>query len=177
MSNFWIITDTHFCHRSLIDHGCRLEGYEEKIYKNIQAQIKPDDILIHLGDFCMGNDDLEHPLFTSRISCKKKWLILGNHDKKSINWYMSKGWDFCGHSMMLYIYGLKILFSHIPQQLDQTYSLNIHGHFHDYSKENIKEFEPHIYKYLEDRHYLISMEKTKYQPIKLETIVKSFKKI
>ncbi len=169
----WITTDTHFHHQNLIDGGCRPKGYEEKIYKYLKEYIKPDDILIHLGDFCWTNDDLEHQLFTSTIICKKKWFILGNHDGKGISWYLSRGWDFCGHKIELDIYGRKILFSHIPQPPSRNWDLNIHGHFHDYSEERIKEFEPEIYRYLDHRHYLISLEKINYQPVKLETIVKN----
>lgn len=173
----WIITDTHFHHKSLIENQCRPQGYEEKIYKSLAVHIKPQDILIHLGDFCWANDELENKLFTSTIVCKKKWLILGNHDRKGISWYLSKGWDFCGHKMELDIFGLKILFSHIPQPPDSRFwDLNIHGHFHNYSVEKIKEFEPQIYRYLDHRHHLVSMENNNYQPVNLETIIKNFKK-
>ena len=47
------------------------------------------------------------------------------------------------------------------------FDLNIHGHLH---LERHREFET------DDRHFLFSLEKTVYQPLLLETIVKEWGK-
>ncbi len=87
----WITTDTHFNHKQLIEYG-RPEDFEDKIKKGLLNNVKPEDLLIHLGDICIGNDIENSNWFKNNLSCKT-YLIRGNHDNKSIKWYMENGWD------------------------------------------------------------------------------------
>ena len=105
-----IISDTHLNHSKISEYCNRPDDWEQKIEHNIGYL--NTDLLIHLGDVSLGNDVEWHELFT--ILPMKKWLILGNHDGKSMNWYMDHGWDFVGRNCVLYIYGIRILFSHRP---------------------------------------------------------------
>ena len=163
--NTYIISDTHFNHKMLIDKGYRIDGYEDIIWHNL-AQLPYDSLLIHLGDICIGNDISVHDSI-SQLRYKKV-LVKGNHENRSNHWYLQHGWDFvCDHFQDTY-FGKKIVFSHIPLK-DHGFDLNIHGHFHTKSREKyIKEYN----EILSDKHKLVSLEGLGYKPILLERLIK-----
>lgn len=162
----WLITDTHFNHTKLVDYG-RPTGFEEKIKKHLFEKISSGDLLIHLGDICIGNDE-ESSNYFGQMPCKK-WLLLGNHDHKSVSWYISHGWDFVGKTMSQKMFGKKILFSHMPQTIGlDNYDCNIHGHLHD----NVHRF-PEYAHVLTPKHFLLAMEHTNYEPVLLETFLQN----
>jgi len=177
----YIITDTHL---GGIKHIERLAGFSEKIIKNLKNVLNDNTVLIHLGDVSFGDDEDWTTQITSLPG--KKWLILGNHDKRTLSWYIEKGWDFVGESMSLKMFGKNILFSHIPMITDAffmdpnghflryNYDINIHGHFHNFGADRVKEMEPEIYKILNKKHYLVCLEDLNYQPIKLKRIIENF---
>ena len=127
--NYWIITDTHFGHENIKKYTGRPDGFEYSILKNTENIVKDGDVLIHLGDFSFGNDSYWHNLW--RNIKGNKILIRGNHDKKSLTWYMENGWDMVVDEMLLNIYGKRILFSHKPISDRGYFDLNIHGHQHN----------------------------------------------
>ncbi len=58
----WIISDTHFFHtpvrlwRENIGRYCsRPENWQELIIKNWNDLVSPDETILHLGDFAVGN--------------------------------------------------------------------------------------------------------------------------
>lgn len=162
----WLITDTHFFHHRMIEFG-RDSDYEEKIFKNLEV-VKEDDILIHMGDICIGRDEEAHKLFFDKVKCKT-WLLRGNHDKKSMTWYMSHGWAFVADQIGLRLGGHDILISHRPVDMtNSTFEMNIHGHLHD----NVHRIEEHPF--LGPKNFLFSLERTKYQPLLLESVVTDF---
>ncbi|MFW6219610.1 MAG: metallophosphoesterase [bacterium] len=167
--NYWIITDTHFG-----NHLLRPEGYENKILSFIKT-IDKDDILIHLGDFCWDEDSKWVREFCNTSECKK-WFLMGNHDKKSMSWYLQHGFDFVAETITLNLYGHKIMFSHIPQRDIGIYTINIHGHLHDFTIETIRDKDPLVYEILNDKQYLIALEYTNYQAITLSSIIKKYNK-
>jgi len=131
--------------------------------------LKEKDLLIHLGDICFGKDKYWHSEL-QKIPCKK-WLVKGNHDSKSVAWYLSHGWDFVSNSFSLDIFGGEILFSHRPVK-DTGYFLNIHGHFHN---TDFHTHEPELAALLTQKHILLVMENNNYEPFNLKTIVDKHK--
>jgi calcineurin-like phosphoesterase family protein len=81
--NYWLISDTHFAHEKLDAWGGREGDWQDKLWRGIRS-IPSEDVLIHLGDVCIG-DDVDVHAMLSRASCKKV-LVRGNHDKKSVSW-------------------------------------------------------------------------------------------
>ena len=158
--NYWIITDTHFGHKKMQEYCNRPEGFEETILKNIHYTVRDDDVLIHLGDFCIYKDEEWHKRFMSACS-GKRWLIRGNHDKKSLGWYFDHGWDFVADEIMLTIFGKRILFSHRPVTVG-IFDLNIHGHHHNTVH--------HPEDKTTSKHKLIVIEH-EYKPVSLRQIV------
>ena len=158
MTKYWIIADTHFNHQFLIDIWDRHKWFEFDIYKNLM-KIPKEDVLIHLWDICIWNDQEMHEKYIKPLECRKI-LVRGNHDKKSPAWYMSNGWDFVCDSFKLNQYGYNMLFTHIPKPTNNY--LNIHWHLH----KNIHHAPP-IGNCL-----LYSCEFMNYQPRTLKSMLK-----
>jgi calcineurin-like phosphoesterase family protein len=169
--NYVILEDTHFGNEKL-EKECRIRGFTEKVFKSMKSSIPKDGILIHLGDVCMDNE-AEWNLKITELPFKQRILVRGNHDKKSNAWYMGKGWDFVCDLFMIEQFSRKILFSHVPVP-NFGYDINIHGHYHDYSEEIIRTKEPGIYSILNNKHYLMSLERVNYKMIRLEDIIEDF---
>ena len=80
----WFTADTHFRHENIIRYCKRpfssLDEMDETLLDNINANVRPDDTLYHLGDFSMRGRDAE--TIRSRIRCKNLVLVVGNHDPR-----------------------------------------------------------------------------------------------
>ena len=124
------------------------------------------DVLIHLGDVAFYGDDLWHDSFTKACKCKK-WLVKGNHDKRTNSWYLSHGWDFVADEIRIKIFGKEIIFTHKPFQFYedelQNNQINVHGHLHNCC--HVGEFQLHKHK-----HFLVKMEHD-YKVVKLKTLI------
>lgn len=124
--NIWLITDTHFGHEGLMcPEAGRPKDYAARIRRSL-GRIPADAVLIHLGDVCIGDDAEHHYNHIAPLACKK-WLVRGNHDKKSVGWYLEHGWDFVADAIVLNAFGEWIMFSHEPLAYE---GLNICGHLH-----------------------------------------------
>lgn len=186
----WLTTDTHFGHKNLISWGHRPKDFEEKLLKNLSV-IGPNDILIHLGDFCVSGDAYWHDEFMKRVA-GKKWLVRGNHDNKSNSWYLAHGWDFVCAKFQSKLFGKNILFSHVPIReksvlsslfITETFGINIHGHFHNnlhrlqegiFLVEGEKERNQIDLVAITPKHKLLSVEESHYQPVLLSSFIKEF---
>ena len=172
----YIITDLHLNHGEPMKWYCqRPDNYEELIARGLNTLTK-DDVLICLGDICIGKDAEMHEKYIKPLVCKK-WLVKGNHDRKSDNWYLSHGWDAVCETMTLKMYGARILLSHMPQYLlindhgFELYDINIHGHLHNFNHRNEK-MEALVI--LNHRQKLLAIENTKYKPVSLKSLVEDF---
>ncbi len=163
----WLTTDTHFGHDKMMEYCGRPKGFEDKILKHFDL-IGDNDLLIHLGDICIGSDTEWHKLLS--MFRFKKWLLFGNHDRKSLSWYMTHGWDFAGREIKFKMFGEKILLSHIPVKDDGWYTVNIHGHFHN---QGHRRDEPEMVEIKNDKHKLLAIENTGLKPILLETLLRA----
>lgn len=163
--NYWIVTDTHFDHDQIIEYCGRPANFAELILKRLKSRVMPGDVVIHLGDICIGSDEVWHQRLMSGL-VGKKWLVKGNHDKKTNSWYLNHGWDFVADSMKIRLFGLDIVLSHIPVA-DNGFDLNIHGHFHNSDHHR---HEPELQAVKTAKHRLVFMEHD-YHPLNLRTIV------
>ena len=57
---YWVIADTHFGHCALKEYCNRPEYFDDKMLKNIASAMNSGDVLIHLGDVCIGHDSEWH---------------------------------------------------------------------------------------------------------------------
>lgn len=165
---YWLTTDTHFKHQMLIERGLRPKDYEERIERNWRRQVKPEDVVIHLGDLAWNGGEEKIEGLPGR-----KWFVRGNHDGRSNGWYLSHGWDFVADGIRLERHGELVLLTHRPQPPDGWWTLNIHGHFHD---TDFRKHEPQIAAYLTPNHILIALEKNGYQMESLDALIKRVRK-
>lgn len=159
--NYWVLADTHFGHEKMKDYCQRPDGFEDKILSAVARLVQCDDVLIHIGDFCIYCDEYWHELF--RSACLgKRWLVRGNHDRKSLGWYFSHGWDFVADEFSLEVFGKRVLFSHAPVPEIADAELNIHGHLHNTGH--------HPELHISTKHRLVYLEHT-YEPLNLRKII------
>ena len=164
---FWLTTDTHFGHTAMLEYCGRPDNFSEKIINNLTKAVKPNDILIHLGDICIGNDREWNEKLRSVNG--KHWLVRGNHDKKSNSWYLDNGWDMVCDQFRDKYFGEIIMFSHKPVVWDGEYDINIHGHFHN---SDHRRHEPELLSIENGYQKLLALEYTNYQPVSLEKFIK-----
>lgn len=165
--NYWLISDTHFNHEKLEQWGGRSGDWEEQIWQGI-ANIPMGDTLIHLGDVCIGNDAYVHDKLREHKPFRSV-LVLGNHDKKSKQWYTEHGWDFvCDGLEMIYL-GHYLHLTHRPARPQGNNTFNIHGHTHG----NMHRSEEYLDFYSKQYHIDISPEIRGFKPLRLDTLLKN----
>lgn len=170
---FYLITDTHFNHKKIIEFCDRPENYEQLLFADMN-NIPEDGVLLHLGDICIGRDAEVHEQYIMPLKCKK-WLVKGNHDRKSNTWYYNHGWDVVVESMSIIQGGKHIFFSHKPIVLPKTKSkyqaINIHGHFHN---SDHRLYEPEMQRILTPAHKLLAIEYTNYRSVPLDKLLNKY---
>lgn len=163
------ISDTHFGHDRLHELG-RPFGFSDRILKALS--VRKGDLLIHCGDFCIGDDEKHMADFKEAAKdFKIKILVRGNHDGKSDAWYMEHGFDFVCKSFVNRYFGKKILFTHIPVRKHETDNIdfNVHGHMHGNGHRLTGELGE-IYN--PEWHRDLAPELNDYAPVNLENFLK-----
>lgn len=154
----WLITDTHFYHDAIIEACGRPPDHVELIMKNLRYYLAKQDLLIHLGDVIF----YQYPKLKAMLESVpgRKILTMGNHDRKSRNWYMNNGFDLAVDMFTLD----NVIFSHKPlEHFPTDITINIHGHWHNQAYEKREEKSWHD----PTRHRLLAIEDTEYKPVKL----------
>lgn len=85
-SKVFFTSDTHFYHGNIIRFCNRpfkdVDMMNETIISNWNNTVGQDDIVFHLGDFCLGGS-AEWTRMLDRLN-GRIYLIMGNHDLKNI---------------------------------------------------------------------------------------------
>lgn len=154
----WVISDTHWFHDRICrpDFENRPTDHMERVVRACRHLVKPQDLLIHLGDVIFYQHNVLKPTLDS-FPCRKV-LTMGNHDKKSRGWYMRNGFDFVCDSFILD----EVEFRHIPYPEPNVYRL-VHGHWHSLPSR------PPWWNPIDYR--LISLELDGYAPQRLESVL------
>lgn len=80
----YFTSDTHFNHGAkwiVEERGfSSVEEHDDFIIDTINNKVGVNDILFHLGDFCVDSTDEEAIDLLNRINCKSIFFIWGNHD-------------------------------------------------------------------------------------------------
>lgn len=156
----WIITDTHFNHASMVKLCGRPENHTEIICDNIRKMVKPEDIVIHLGDVIWSRPG---SLGEIMASLPGRWILVrGNHDHHhSDAWFMEKGFSMVVNGLEL----AGIYFSHKPvATIPPGCVKNVHGHFHNSKHHN---FDCPTYPHSQ----LFEIETNGLKPVLLETFI------
>jgi len=167
----FILSDTHFQHKKIIEACNRPNNCDEKIIKQWKYYIKDSDIVIHLGDVYFGNKTNLIEIMSQLPGTKI--LVKGNHDRLSNNAYIEAGFSAVVHSLIYELNVFKeksyVILSHKPTPLKMGKNwYNIHGHFHNCPQTN---WEPELKSRLTDKHYLFTLENRGYKPILLNEAI------
>lgn len=129
--NRWFISDTHFSHANIIPYTGRpfqsVDEMNERIIKNWNDLIEPQDLVFFLGDFGLGKTE-----FLANICAHlhgAKICIRGNHDGTSTKMHKI---GFCPvlESAFIKIGRHKVELIHIPSQTVPSH-FQLHGHVHE----------------------------------------------
>jgi calcineurin-like phosphoesterase family protein len=137
---YWACSDFHLQHYNIINYCSRpfkkLEEMDEKIIRNVNERVKPNDIVYFLGDYCFRNspggkkgegETLKAEVWQKRFN--GQWIYLaGNHDRnnslKTLN-----------HRLIIKFGGMYVGMTHKPDDViiedeQHYYPLNLVGHVH-----------------------------------------------
>lgn len=84
----------------------------ETIITNWNNVVGPDDVIFHLGDFCLGGAE-EWNKFLDRLN-GRIYLVLGNHDLKNIRQGFINRFEHVAMSMCIQVGKKKIYLNHFP---------------------------------------------------------------
>lgn len=167
MGKIYVISDTHFNHKNIIEYCNRpyssVEEMNKALIDNWNSVVTDDDTVFFLGDFCLGNRD-EVIKFGSQLK-GNKILVIGNHDRVTTTAYTEAGFKTIYKKPIIIRFDefdITIEFSHAPQYHEDNQYPNIHGHVHDQVVNDAK-------------HYCACVEANDYKPVLLDNIVKYFK--
>lgn len=139
----FVTADLHFRHKGILSFERRqfktVEEHDEYIIRSLNEVLGPSDTLYVLGD--VGFRGKEPPTLlghlVKRIECRKKILILGNHDRFN----KAEAKTFLGfdevHCGPIYYDAPgcegRIILSHQPvrEAFENPYVINVHGHIHN----------------------------------------------
>jgi len=163
----WIISDTHFFHENIGRYCSRPENWQDLVIKNWNDLVSPDETVLHLGDFALGNKsnfDLLAGMLNGRL-----FLIQGNHDRISKSYCETRGVILIKNSLKVEISDqMKLIFSHRPIVPLADGWINLHGHVHNVPP-------PPEGSNLGPNHINMSVEIRDYRPWRLGDILKTIK--
>jgi len=159
MNRVFVITDTHFGHKSILEFEkefrpyATIEEHDKDLVARWNAAVKKDDTVWHLGDVYFGKNG--HQIMQALNGIKK--LVMGNHDHYDTSIYLQ---------YFSRVYGAAsyndCILSHVPvhpNQLARRFRKNIHGHMHS--------------KKLDDPRYVcVSAEQIGLAPILMSEVIK-----
>lgn len=151
MSDIWVISDTHFGHKNILNFTDSKTGnlirpgfkdvkeMDDHMVDRWNSVVKQGDKVYHLGDVTMGDKDEFKKLWPKLHG--RKTLIVGNHDDIP---FLAKGGFFSKVHMWRMLPEFGLLLSHVPlhessllrgvpgkKYPEEAVSLlNVHGHIH-----------------------------------------------
>ena len=115
-SKVFFTSDTHFYHGNIIRFCNRpfkdVETMNETIISNWNNTVGQDDIVFHLGDFCLGGS-AEWTRILNRLN-GRIYLIMGNHDLKNIRQGYIDRFEHVAMQMHITVGKQKIYLNHYP---------------------------------------------------------------
>lgn len=158
--NIWLYSDPHFGHKNVIKYCNRpfktVGEMNTQLIKNFNKVVEHDAIVFILGDFSFLNTESTKEILKAMKGFK--YLIKGNHDRKTNSFYRSIGFMEVYDKPILFTYkDFTYILSHDSINTAQGNFINIHGHTHGQTPNLPWSFD-------------VSVENTEYKPIKLETI-------
>ena len=112
----WFTADTHFGHENIIRYCHRpfanAEEMNAELIRRWNETVPEDGIIFHLGDFCHGNAQVWNSILS--VLHGRKYLILGNHDMKSLRQGYMGRFEHVAQQMTIRVAGQPIVLNHNP---------------------------------------------------------------
>lgn len=134
----WLYSDTHFFHKNIARYAGRPNNHQQLIIQHWLENVQENDVVLHLGDLAFGKP--EQLAQVTDILPGRKYMVLGNHDRRSKRFYRDHGFNIIKEFQTQFA-GQTIHFSHRPGggngQNPETHLVqypghwNVHGHTHD----------------------------------------------
>jgi calcineurin-like phosphoesterase family protein len=84
--NVYITSDTHFGHAQKFIYEKRgfrsVAEHDSTIIENINNLVNEDDVLFHLGDFCLNTTYERFEQIINSIKCQNIYCLWGNHNSR-----------------------------------------------------------------------------------------------
>jgi calcineurin-like phosphoesterase family protein len=166
-------SDTHFYHSNIINFCGRpfknVEVMNETLIANWNSVVGPDDIVFHLGDFCLGGS-AEWTNILNRLN-GKIYLIVGNHDIKNLRQGYYSHFEHIAMQMHIEVGKQKIYLNHCPflcygGAYRDTWQL--FGHVHT-SKQNTGIDAPRLHM-LFPAQYDVGVDNNNFTPVSFEQV-------
>lgn len=133
------ISDLHFGHENVIEYDNRpyttVDEMDKDLIKRWNKAVRKNDIVWFLGDLTLSTNRDYISSIVGRLNGKKR-MVLGNHDKRSVEFYRSVGFEFVTkYPVILHQF---FVLSHEPIEgiQDGGVFFNIYGHVHNDSRFN-----------------------------------------
>lgn len=165
----YILSDTHFNHDKIKTYCERPDNFTELIIKNNNAIVKPEDLVIYLGDIAIG-DRRKVSDILREMNGRKVLAALGNHDYcHSLTWWMRNGFDFAADATVY----RNVYLTHKPATfLPYGCKLNVHGHLHNiWHGFHGQDGEPTPTRLHNDWQRLFALEYTNYAPVEFQKFI------
>jgi calcineurin-like phosphoesterase family protein len=129
----FVTSDWHLGHFNITEFCGRPQDWFERIWSGLEC-IRPEDTLIHLGDYAFRQGPGSLRAFWARMPLCKRILVMGNHDKRSRSQKLP--WDAVvtpiQQPLMVGYPGTVVLLSHRPGLCPDGFAgIDIFGHIHE----------------------------------------------
>lgn len=166
----YIIADTHFGHKNIIDYESRpfdnVEEMDNRIIELWNSVVAKDDLVYVLGDFTLSRKmDIIKSLANQLHG--RKILIMGNHDTRKPKDYIECGFEVATRKPMMVEPGVILMHEpFIDESLIASNYIYFFGHVH--SNKTLMDDYPNC--------MCVSIERIDYRPIDLDECIKNIKK-
>ena len=178
-SRVFFTSDTHFNHTNIIRYCDRpfknTDEMNEKLISNWNSVVAPDDIVFHLGDFCLGGS-AEWTKVLDRLN-GKIYLIIGNHDLKNMKQGFIGRFEHVAMEMRIEIGKQKIYLNHYPFLcFEGGYKdvWQLFGHVH--TRKNNTGIDAGRLQYLYPTQYDVGVDNNDFMPVSFEQVKKIIEK-
>ena len=178
-SRVFFTSDTHFNHTNIIRYCDRpfknTDDMNEKLIGNWNSVVGPDDIVFHLGDFCLGGS-AEWTKVLDRLN-GKIYLIIGNHDLKNMKQGFIGRFEHVAMEMRIEIGKQKIYLNHYPFLcFEGGYKdvWQLFGHVH--TRKNNTGIDAGRLQYLYPTQYDVGVDNNDFMPVSFEQVKKIIEK-
>lgn len=174
-SRVYFTSDTHFNHTNIISYCQRpfknVDEMNERIIANWNEVVSEDDIIFHLGDFCLGGA-AEWTRLLDRLN-GKIYLIMGNHDRKNIRQGFMDRFEHVAMQMHIEVGKQRIYLNHYPFLcFEGGYKdvWQLFGHVH--TRKSNTGIDAGRLQYLYPTQYDVGVDNNNFAPVSFEQVKK-----